>query len=313
MRISKVSPAIAGAILAGVITLAPAAALAQTRAGLNYAAIQITDRDLGGGVHMLFGAGGNMALLVTDQGSILVDTEYPQLSEKIKAKIAALSPKPLRLVIDTHFHWDHVGGNLGIMDTGATILASPQTLRRFAEAYKSTTKHPGQYGYDPSVLPTVEVTGSTKIRLGGETVEIIPLKHAHTDGDLAVRFVNANVLATGDTIVKGFYSMTDIGHGGSIDQQIANCKDLYALADDQTKIIPGHGPLVDKTYIKALQGMLQTARDRTAAAIKAGMTVDQFNATNPLADLNAQWEGHELMKAPDFVRNIYNDLSAKTP
>jgi glyoxylase-like metal-dependent hydrolase (beta-lactamase superfamily II) len=259
---------------------------------------------------MLFGAGGNMGLLVTDQGLLLVDSEYPQLSDKIKAKLAALSAKPLRYLVDTHFHWDHVGGNAGLSATGATIIATPQTLHYVDESFRSATKRPGQFTFDPTMLPTLTTKGPMTIHLGGETVEIIPIKPAHTDGDLMVRFVNADVIAAGDAVVKESYPLVDVAHGGSIDQLIAFCDDLYALATPKTRIIPGHGPLVDREYVKAYRAMLVTARDRVAKAIRAGKTLDQVVAAKPLADLDAQWEGtDERFKEADFLKQVYGDLS----
>ena len=314
MKIStQIIPSVALAAVVGLLT--PAGALAQARPGPDYAAMQIKDDDLGGGVHMLFVAGGNMAALVTDQGVVLVDSEYPQVSDKIKAKLASLSDKPLRYLIDTHFHWDHVGGNANIATAGVTVLTSPVTLRYVEDNYKSAQKRLGQYTFDPTPLANVLVTAPKKIAMGKETVEILPIRPAHTDGDLIVRFVKADVIVAGDTIVKGFYPLIDITHGGTIDALIAFCDDLYKLSTPKTKIVPGHGGLVDRAYVKDFKGMLVTARDRIAARIKAGETLEQVVAAKPLADLDAKWEGTtEPFKEADFVKQVYTDLSrAKKP
>ncbi|HEX2802190.1 MAG TPA: MBL fold metallo-hydrolase [Phenylobacterium sp.] len=295
--------------------MAPANALAQARPAPDYASMQIRDEDLGGGVHMLFVAGGNMAALVTDQGVVLVDSEYPQVSNQIKAKLASLSDKPLRYLISTHYHWDHVGGNANIATAGVPILISPATLRYVSDTYKSAQKRPGQYTFDPGPLNNVMVTAPRKITMGKETVEILPIKPAHTDGDLIVRFVKADVIVVGDTIVKGFYPLIDITHGGTIDALIAFCDDLYKLSTPKTKIVTGHGPVVDREYVKDFKGMLVTTRARITARIKAGETLEQVVAAKPLADLDAKWEGTtEPFKQADFVKQIYNDLSrAKKP
>ncbi len=298
--------AAAGMLTAGFLALAPAHAALQMEFP-DWQKVEIVDRDLGGRVHMLQGFGGNIGVLLTDREVLMVDAEYPELSDKILAKIRSLADQPLHYLVDTHFHWDHVGGNAAMAGAGAKIIASKETLLHIKEQQHAGNSPPGQYVPDARALPTITVADRKTLRLGGETVEIYHIRHAHTDGDLVVRFVNADVIQTGDAFFNGFYPYIDVRHGGSIDQAIAFCDDLYSLSTPRTKIIPGHGDITGREYIIEYRVMLQTVRDRVAAAIAAGRSLDEIIAAGPLADLDGRWGGN-LIKAPDFLEIVYTDL-----
>ena len=268
----------------------------------------VQDRDLGGHVHVLQGFGGNIGLLLTDAGIVVVDAEYPQLTDKLMAKIRSLSDQPLRYLVDTHFHWDHVGGNAGLAKAGAKIIASPETIRHIKEEQGSGRAPPGQYPPDPLLLPTIEVKSRRTLRMGAEIVEIYHIRHAHTDGDLIVRFVRADVIHTGDAFFNGFYPYIDVAHGGSIDQAIAFCDQLYALATPRTRIIPGHGEVTNREYIKEYRAMLRTVRERVAAAIRAGHSLREIKGAHLLADLEPRW-GSGVTQGDDFLEMVYASLT----
>jgi cyclase len=270
--------------------------------------VVIQDQDLGGHVHVLQGFGGNIGLLLSGAGIVVVDAEYPQLTHKLLAKIRSLSDEPLRYLVDTHFHWDHVGGNAGLAKAGAQIISSPETLHHIKEEQGSGRALPGQYPPDPRLLPTIEVKSRMTLRVGEEIVEIYPIRHAHTDGDLIVRFVRADVIHTGDAFFNGFYPYIDVAHGGSIDQAIAFCDELFALATPRTRIIPGHGEVTNRDSIKEYQAMLRTVRDRVAAAIHAGHSLREITAAHPLADLEPRW-GRGVLQGDDFLEIVYADLT----
>jgi cyclase len=270
--------------------------------------VVIQDRDLGGHVHVLQGFGGNIGVLLTGTGIVVVDAEYPQLSNKLIAKIRSLSDEPLRYLVDTHFHWDHVGGNAGLAKEGAKIISSPETVRHIKEEQGSGHALPSQYPPDPLLLPTIEVKSRMTVRMGEETVEIYHVRHAHTDGDLIVRFIRADVIHTGDAFFNGFYPYIDVAHGGSIDQAIAFCDQLYALATPRTRIIPGHGEVTNREYIKEYRAMLRTVRSRVAAAIRAGHSLPEIIAAHPLADLEPRW-GSGVTQGDDFLEIVYASLT----
>jgi cyclase len=290
--------------------------MAPVRAGLQitfpiWESVIVQDRDLGGHVHVLQGFGGNIGLLLSGAGIFVVDAEYPQLTNKLLAKIRSLSDQPLRYLVDTHFHWDHVGGNAGLAQQGAKIIASPETIRHIQDAQSSGRALPDQYPPDPLLVPTIEVKRKMTLGMGEEIVEIYHIRHAHTDGDLIVRFVRADVIHTGDAFFNGFYPYIDVAHGGSIDQAIAFCDQLYALATPRTRIIPGHGEVTNREYIKEYQAMLRTVRDRVAAAIRAGRSSREIIAAHPLVDLESRW-GSGVTRGDDFLEMVYADLT-RTP
>ena len=181
----------------------------------------IADHNLGGGVHMLQSFGGNTGVVIGGEGILLVDAEYPQLNARMRARIATFSPLPVRYVIDTHWHWDHVGANGLWARTGAVIFSSNETRSHIVAAQRVTDGSPDQpYTQDRPALRVVTFGTGDLFHVGGQTVEIVHVPPAHTDGDLAVRFVEANVIQTGDTFFHGFYPDIDIDHGGSIDGMI---------------------------------------------------------------------------------------------
>ena len=277
----------------------------------DWATTEVVDHDLGGGVHMLESYGGNNGVVVGANGVLLVDAEWPELNDKVRARIAALSPLPVRYLIDTHWHWDHVGGNASWARTGAVILSSAQTRKHIVEAQRASTASAGQpYAKDPAAVPVVSISSGDRLHVGGQTVEIIQIPPAHTDGDLVVRYIEANVIQTGDTFFNGFYPDIDIDHGGTIDGMIAWYDRLYAMCDAKTKIIPGHGGIATRADVKTYQDMLKTVRSRVAAAIAKGLTEDQLIAAHPLDDLDVTW-GSNLIKQPYLLAIVYEDLKQR--
>ncbi len=257
---------------------------------------------------MLQSYGGNEVVAVGAGGVLLIDAEWPQLNQKVRARIAALTPLPVRYLVDTHWHWDHAGGDGLWARTGAVVFSSRETQAHIAEAQRTSTAPLGKpYANDPLAIPVATLSTGDRLVVGGQTAEIMHVPPAHTDGDLAVRFVEADVIATGDTFFHGFYPDIDIDHGGTIDGMIAWYDTLYALCDARTKIVPGHGDVADRDDVKAYQVMLKTVRARVAAAIARGLTEDQLVAAHPLDDLDPVWGGN-LIKQPHLLAIVYEDL-----
>jgi glyoxylase-like metal-dependent hydrolase (beta-lactamase superfamily II) len=166
------------------------------------------------------------------------------------------------------------------------------------------------YAPDPAGIPVVTVTNGTKFHLAGQTVEVIHVPPAHTDGDLIVRFVEADVIQTGDTFFHGFYPDIDQPHGGTIDGMIAFYDTLYKMCGPNTKVIPGHGPVANRDDVREYQGMLREVRNRVAKAVAAGMTEEQLVASHPLDDLDVKWGGN-LIKQPYLLGIVYEELKDK--
>jgi glyoxylase-like metal-dependent hydrolase (beta-lactamase superfamily II) len=268
----------------------------------------VEDRDLGHGVHMLESFGGNIGVLAGDQGVLLVDAEWPQLHAKVLAAVAHISPQPVRYLVNTHWHWDHVGGDGLFGKAGVVIFSSEQTREYIDEAQASKASPPGSpYAPDPAAIPVVTVNNGVKFHLSGQTVEIIHVPPAHTNGDLIVRFIEADVIQTGDTFFHGFYPDIDQPHGGSIDGMIALYDTLYKMSGPNTKIIPGHGPIANREDVREYQGMLREVRKRVAKAVDAGMTEEALVASHPLDDLDEKWGGN-LIKQPYLLGIVYEEL-----
>ena len=240
--------------------------------------------------------------------AFLIDDQYAPLTPKVKAAVAALTSKPVRFVLNTHWHLDHTGGNKDLGESGTLIVAHENVRKRmtteqFLEAFGM--KVPPA---DPAALPVVTFNDTVTFHLNGEEIYAFHVPPAHTDGDCIVQFRKANVLHGGDTFFNGMYPFIDLSSGGSVDGMIAAADRMLALAGEGTKIIPGHGPLGTKADLKAYRDMLATSRDRVAALVKAGKTLEQVMAAKPLADLDAKW-GQGFLKADPFVSILYKDLS----
>lgn len=276
----------------------------------DWKTVPIVDHDLGGGVHMLESFGGNMGVIAGGDAVFVVDAEYPQLTQRIRTIIARISPKPVRFVVNTHYHWDHVGADGNWARGGATIVSSKETRDHIWDIQAATGNAPGPYQRDTAGVPTLTTGEKMSFHIGSETVEVTHLPPTHTDGDLLIHFVQADVIQTGDAFFKGFYPDIDIDHGGSIDGMIAMCDRLYAMAGPNTKIIPGHGEVARREDARIYGDMLRTVRARVARGIAEGKTVKQLIAEHPLADLDPQF-GSNLVKAPYLISIVYKDLARK--
>lgn len=268
----------------------------------DWSTTQVEDHDLGHGIHMLESFGGNIGVLAGDSGVLLIDAEWPELYAKVVAAVAKISPKPVRYVVNTHWHWDHVGGDGLFGKAGALLISSEETRAHIIAAQKSH-----EYPPDPAAVPVLTVTQGMKFHLGGQTVEILHAPPAHTDGDLVVRYVEADIIQTGDTFFHGFYPDIDQPHGGTIDGMIAWYDTLYKMCGPNTRIIPGHGSIANREDVRQYQGMLREVRNRVAKAIAHGMTEDALIASHPLDDLDVKWGGN-LIKQPYLLAIVYEEL-----
>jgi cyclase len=268
----------------------------------------VEDRDLGHGVHMLESFGGNIGVLAGDEGVLLIDAEWPQLHDKVLAAVSHISPKPIRYLVNTHWHWDHVGADGLFAKGGAVIFSSGETREYIAREQAIGTSARGTpYAPDPAAIPVVTVEHGIQFHLAGQTIEIMHVPPAHTNGDLIVRFVEADVIQTGDTFFHGFYPDIDQPHGGTIDGMIALYDTLYRMCGPDTKIIPGHGPIAKREDVREYQRMLREVRKRVAEAVDAGQTEEALIASHPLDDLDRKWGGN-LIKQPYLLAIVYEEL-----
>ncbi len=273
----------------------------------DFSKVQVETHKVAGNIYMLVGAGGNIAVSTGDDGLLIVDTEFAPMFEKIEAALKKLSDKPVRFVIDTHWHLDHASGNENFATAGATIVAQDNVRRILA----SGTMRDG-VNYPPfpnGDLPTITYNDHATIYWNGEPVRLIHYPSAHTDGDTVVYFANSHVMDTGDNYRTDGFPLVDQDNGGSVKGIIATLDSIMETYPADTKVIPGHGPTpMTVADIKSFADMLKDCRARVEKGIKAGKTVDQMKQEKVLAG----YENYSTRVTSDrFTEMLYRELTEK--
>ena len=271
----------------------------------DWETVAIKTVDLGGGLYVLEGFGGNIGVLAGADGVLLVDDQYDQLAKKNLAAIRQLTDRPIDFVVNTHWHGDHAGANAAMRSVGAHIISTDET-RAVMEQFNAEAQRNGEV--TAMVPPVATFRDQMTFHLNGQKVRVFKVRPAHTAGDAIVEFQPANVIHMGDTSFNGFYPFIDVAHGGSIDGMIDLHQEIHDLADDQTVIVFGHGPNGNRADLLRYRTMLSTVRERVAAALQAGTGLDALIAAAPLADLDPEW-GDNLIKAPALLEMVYQDLT----
>lgn len=291
----------------GLTDLAAAQTPAAPPVGPDMSKVEIKTIDLGNRTYMLEGMGGNITVAVGEDAVIMVDGQYAPLHPKLKAAIAAVSPAPVRFLINTHHHGDHTGGNAPFAADGATVVAHVNVKERLANGTTNGLTGAKTPPVEGGALPSQTFTDARTVDVKGRSAQLKHPVKAHTDGDTYVYFADANVLSTGDTVTIGRYPNIDFLQGGTINGMIAASDAYLALSNDTTKIVPGHGPLVGKAQLVEYRAMLATARDRMAALVKDGKSESDIYASKPFADLDAKWALNE-QAGRNFMRVVYASL-----
>jgi glyoxylase-like metal-dependent hydrolase (beta-lactamase superfamily II) len=276
---------------------------------IDWDKIQIKTTDLGNKTYMLEGQGGNITVAVGTDGIIMVDGQFAPLSAKIKAAIAAISPLPIKYLINTHMHGDHTGGNESFAKDGVIIVAQDNIRTRLAAGTVNGITGAKTAPRPPEALPKETYIGGTRIvEVGGRKAQLTHVTNAHTDGDTWVFFADANVLATGDTSNNTKrYQTIDFANGGDIRGMIAANEAYLKASNDGTKIVVGHGPLAKNSDVAEFHAMLVTARDRIEKLFNEGKSEAEVLAARPLADLDAKWAATDAA-AVAFTRMVYNSF-----
>ena len=282
-------------------------------AGQNWDAVEIGATPLSGSVTLLTGRGGNMALSVGNDGVLLVDDQFAPLSDKIMATIGTITDRPVDLLLNTHWHGDHTGGNANFHAAGAMIFAHDKVRERLLMRNFSKRAAEGLFVSAPE-LPVVTFSENLTFHFNGETIRVIKVPidgtGAHTDGDVFVHFTGSDVLHMGDVFFNGLYSFFDLKSGGSFDGMIEGLALGLELAGPETRIVPGHGALASHAELEEHHARLVEIRARAAAAIAAGTSKEDFIAGMPTADLAAAYQGsYEVMTAERFLDLVYTDLA----
>ena len=277
--------------------------VAQMRAQMG--AQPIVSSRLSDSLTLLTGPGGNVVVLNGKEGKVVVDSFVQPAFPAFRQALDKMSAAPIRMLIDTHWHMDHTDNNANFRGAGAVILAHVNTKKRMSEAHDLLGMH---FPASPaSALPTQTFLDVRKLQMNGEQVEAGRIPPAHTDTDIYIHFKRSNVLHLGDVFFNGMYPFIDAGTGGHINGQIAGATLALKLADNSTKIVPGHGPLADKAALTAYRDMLVTVRDRVKKLKASGRSLADVVAAKPTAEFDAAW-GKGMMQAGDFIGIVYSTV-----
>lgn len=263
------------------------------------------------GLSMLTGSGGNIVVLATPEGALLVDSGIALSKARLAEVLRGISPKGPKYVINTHWHWDHTDGNAWLNAAGATIVAHPNVRERVSRVERVED---WSYTFQPlpaGGLPTELVEGERTLRFGGHTVVMKSHGRGHTDGDLSVYFQEHDVLVLGDTFWNGMYPFIDNGAGGGIDQVIAWLGTALEDVKDATVVVPGHGPVANRARLVEYRDMLVAIRANVAALKKQGKTLAQVVAARPTAAFDARWGQSPIIDPAFFTQLVYDGLEPR--
>ncbi|MFU8815770.1 MAG: MBL fold metallo-hydrolase [Pseudomonadales bacterium] len=273
--------------MAAALAAVPAAGAADER----FAAVELTAHPVSGNVYMLVGAGGNIGVSVGGDGTLIVDDQFAPLAERIVQALDAIGGERPKLILNTHFHGDHTGGNPFFGATG-TIIAHDNVRTRLA----------AQSDFPSQGLPVLTFADSVRVHFNDDTVEVMHFPAGHTDGDSVVWFRQANVLHMGDLLFNGAFPFIDVASGGSVEGVITNLSTIIAMVPDDIRIIPGHGPLAGKTDLEQTLTMIRDTRAAVLGALGSGRSVDDIVA----AGLDPRWSawGGGFISEERWIRTL---------
>jgi cyclase len=274
----------------------------------DFSKVQVETQKVNGDVYMLTGAGGDIAVCVGENGLMMVNTSFDAMSEKVQAALKKLSDKPVRLVVDMHWHVGDTGGNTYFEKLGATIVAHENARRVMVSG---TMRDGSKYDpFAPEAIPAITYTDRATFYWNGEEIRLIHYPHADTDGGTVVYFATSRVLHTGDSYRTDGFPIVDWEHGGSVKAVIAALDDMIATYPPDTKVIPGHGPQpMTVADIKPYVEMLRDATSRVEKALRKGQTLAQMKKENILAGYE-QYSHH--VSFDRFTEILYRELAGKS-
>jgi cyclase len=285
----------------------------------DFSKIEIKSTQLADGLYLLQGAGGNMTASVGPDGVLLVDDEFAPLADKIRASLKGLGggERPVRYVIDTHYHYDHTGGNLPFAQGGTVVIA--QDLLRVRLMTGGTAGNGGSIAremkaVEPGALPQISFDQALTVHMNGEDIRAVHYANAHTDGDSIVYFPKGHVVAMGDIYVRYGFPFIDINGGGTVQGMIAACSEVLRTVPADAKIVPGHGELASVEDLRTYLKMLGDTSAAVAAALKSGKTLAQMREEHLLGAWSERYSPPKAFVDTDtFTETLYNSLNRRVP
>jgi len=271
----------------------------------DFSKVEIKTTKISNTFYTLEGQGGTIGVLVGPDGIFMVDSQFAPLSQKIAAAIHQISDKPIRFMVNTHVHGDHTGGNENFAKLGATIFSRDELRWRLEHPAPGANGAPG-VAAPAAALPVVTYEGPVTIHMDGEDVHLVPILRAHTDGDTLVYFPNNDVLMTGDYFRSIQFPNIDRINGGSLSGMIEGLGITIGMAGPNTKIIPGHGPTVDRAALIAHRDMILAIRNKVAVMVQQGKSVEEVLAAKPTSDFDSIPNASTTSER--FVRQLYAEL-----
>ncbi|MCU1309484.1 MAG: beta-lactamase-like protein [Candidatus Angelobacter sp.] len=272
----------------------------------DYSKVEIKVQKVAGTVYMLVGAGGNIGASVGDDGIVIVDDQFAPLAPKIQAALKGITDKPVRFIINTHYHGDHTGGNAEFSKQG-TIIAQENVRKRLMEGSKT------RFGTTPpapkEALPIITFNDRASVHLNGEDIRAIHFPAGHTDGDSVIFFTQSNVIHMGDDFVTYGFPFVDVDNGGSVTGMIAGVEKVLATAPPDTKYIPGHGALSTADDVRKFVQMLKDTRALVSDAVKKDQTAAQMKEAKIMAKFEDQY-GKGFLKSDEWIDTLYADVTA---
>jgi cyclase len=283
---------------------------ALTAFGQSMDEVEIVTHPVADGVYMLAGQGGNIGLVATSDGAFLIDDQFAPLTDRILAAVAEVTDQPVKFVLNTHWHFDHTGGNENLADAGVMVVAHDNVRQRLAAGqfmeFFGREVAPAPDG----ALPVVTFNDSITFHMGEHAIHAFHVANAHTDGDAIIHLAKADVIHAGDVVFYGLYPFIDAGSGGSLDGMIAAVGQMLDLAGEKTRIIPGHGPVIDRDQLADYGEMLQTVRSRLVERMEKGQSLTEIQADGITAEWDDGWGGGFI--PPDrWVEMLYRSLKSE--
>lgn len=269
---------------------------------------KFSSQALSSNLYMLSGKGGNLALSTGDDGLLLIDDDYLDMAEKTQAAIKKISPEPVKFLINTHWHFDHTGGNPMMGESGAVIVAHDNVRKRLLTGGEIKAFNKKIEPAEKVALPVVTFSQSVSFHWNNDTIDVLhPNDSGHTDGDAVIFFKNDNVVHMGDLYFANMYPFIDASSGGSMLGVIAGVTKVLDRIDAKTRVIPGHGALSNKKEMTDYRDMLQTVYARVLKLKSAGKTAEEVVAAKPTADFDEKWNGG-FLKADHWVNIIFQAI-----